>query len=336
MVAGELIALVAVAFVGGAVGAAIGAYRALGVSGALVAVDTVGGMLVGGGRFLLGTGAPLGYGPALGPHVLVGGGAAATAYAARKGQLESGFRFHESKNVTHALGLNPMALFVGGVFGAVGLGLARLSVALSLPWEPLAASLVLSAFLHRLVLGYPAVGAVRDGLLDMTPYERGEQRRSVVDGSPTRRPLVEPWLPGRYQWSRVAGIGILVGAVAGGLSLLSGSAFLAYGLAAAPLVAFEFGEERFPVVHHVALVAGLLVVGLVGAGDPPGIPVTLLAGAGIGLVTALAAQGAQRAFYAHADTHFDPPAAGILVGSFLVAVLDVLGVVQQGVVPTPF
>jgi hypothetical protein len=358
--AGDLLVLGAVAFLGGAFGAAVGAYRALAVSGVLVVVDVARATVLGGPSPALGTGQLLGLGPAFGPHVVVGGGAAAAAYAARKGYLETGFRFHEAKHVTRPLWRHLDALAVGGVFGVVGFALARVSLALSLPWDPLAASVVVSAFLHRLLLGYPAIGDVRGGLLDMTPYERGEQRRSVVDGTPTRRLRVEPWLPGRYQWLRVAAAGTLVGAVAGTVALLTGRPLLAYGLAAAALLAFRFEGDEFPelpaqfdgaqfpdlpvrvtgeqffVVHHVAFVAGVLAVGL-GSGDgSPGPLTALVAGAGIGLVTALAAQAAARVCYAHADTHFDPPSAGILVGSLLVALLDVLGVVQQSVVPAPF
>lgn len=358
--AGDVLLLGAAAFVGGAFGAAVGAYRALAVSGVLVVAGSVRAILWGGPSPVLGTDQLLGFGPALGPHVVVGGGAAAAAYAARKGYVETGFRFHEAKHVTHPLWPNLDALAVGGVFGVLGLALARVSLALSLPWDPLAASIVVSAFLHRLLLGYPALGDVRDGLLDVTPYERGDRRRSVVDGTPTRRPRVEPWLPGRYQWPRVAAMGLLVGGVAGGIALLTGSPFLAYGLATASLLAFRFEGDQFPggpfefaqnwtdslpfqadeewffVVHHVAFVAGVLVVGLGSATGRPDAPTALLAGAGIGLVTALAAQAAARVCYAHADTHFDPPAAGILVGSFLVALLDLLGVLQGSVVPAPF
>jgi hypothetical protein len=65
-----------------------------------------------------------------------------------------------------------------------------------------------------------------------------------------------------------------------------------------------------------------------------GLVPTLLVGAVFGVVTALAGELAQRVLYAHADTHVDPPAAAIVVGSLLVAVLDVVGVFQQSLLPT--
>lgn len=46
----------------------------------------------------------------------------------------------------------------------------------------------------------------------------------------------------------------------------------------------------------------------------------------MGIVCALFGELFQRVFYAHGDTHFDPPAAAIVFGTFLVAVLGALGV----------
>ncbi len=44
----------------------------------------------------------------------------------------------------------------------------------------------------------------------------------------------------------------------------------------------------------------------------------------------------QRALYAHAETHLDPPAASIVVTSFLIGVLAMAGVLPSPVwVPTP-
>ena len=100
--------------------------------------------------------------------------------------------------------------------------------------------------------------------------------------------------------------------------------------------------ERAPVTHHMALPAGVLVVGLAGgATDPSAIadalalPVAVLAGAVAGSVAGVVGELAQRVLYAHADTHFDPPAASIVVTTLLVGLLDVLGVVSQNLIPVP-
>jgi hypothetical protein len=57
----------------------------------------------------------------------------------------------------------------------------------------------------------------------------------------------------------------------------------------------------------------------------------VLAGALAGVLGELAG----RVLYAHADTHLDPPAASIVLTTFLIGLLDVLGLLSQGVIPAP-
>jgi hypothetical protein len=62
----------------------------------------------------------------------------------------------------------------------------------------------------------------------------------------------------------------------------------------------------------------------------------LLAGAVFGGICALFGEAFQRVFYAHGDTHWDPPAAAIVFGTALIALLYFGGVVGTTVwVPTP-
>jgi len=63
----------------------------------------------------------------------------------------------------------------------------------------------------------------------------------------------------------------------------------------------------------------------------------LLLGALFGVIAALFGELIQRIFFAHADTHLDPPAAAIVVGTFIIAVLAVAGVFPSSAwVPLPF
>ncbi len=57
----------------------------------------------------------------------------------------------------------------------------------------------------------------------------------------------------------------------------------------------------------------------------------LLVGAAFGLVCALFGEFFQRIFYAHGDTHVDPPAAAIVFGTFLIALLYFAGVFSTGI-----
>ena len=218
-----LVGLLFVAFAGGAFGAALGAYPAFALSGLVVvageASRVVGGVSPAGGPLpavpgATGLVASVALGPAFGPHVAFGGGAAAAAYAARKGYLDTGFAYHEAKHVTTALGTRPDVLLVGGVFGVLGYWIAQLSVRFALPWDPVAASVVLSAVLHRIVFGYPLFGRLGRGILDMTPYERGDRRMAPGGGNAgeqagalSGRFVVEPWLPAQYEWANVAVLG---------------------------------------------------------------------------------------------------------------------------------
>jgi hypothetical protein len=137
-------------------------------------------------------------------------------------------------------------------------------------------------------------------------------------------------------------LGAAVGAFGAFLAYATGSALLGFGIAAAATILPSLGMERAPVTHHMALPAGVLVVGLAGgATDPSAIadalalPVAVLAGAVAGSVAGVVGELAQRVLYAHADTHFDPPAASIVVTTLLVGLLDVLGVVSQNLIPVP-
>ena len=178
--------LVVVAFAGGAFGAAVGALEAFSLAGVLVvvgeAVDVAADGVPGpsGDPAALGSSgltALTGLGPLFGPHVAFAGGAAATAFAARQGYLDSDFDYHEAKHVTAALGPRADVMAVGGAFGVVGVGLVAASVRLGLPFDPISFGIVVSGLLHRLVLGFPLIGTIRgETPLDMTPYERRIRR----------------------------------------------------------------------------------------------------------------------------------------------------------------
>jgi hypothetical protein len=371
-----LAGLVLVAFAGGAFGAALGAYPAFALTGVVVVAGEVarvtGGAPPGSGPVgtaALGTAgvtASVGLGPAFGPHVVFGGGAAAAAYAARKGYLDTGFAYYEAKHVTYSLGARVDVLVVGGAFGAVGLLLAALSAgslgaAGTLPWpgvpvDPVMTSIVLSAFLHRLAFGYPLVGNVRGDVLDMTPYERGERRRPVAgadaegpaegggvgaEADAPGRYVVEPWLPHQSGWANAAALGAAVGVFGAFVAWATGSALLAFGIAAASTVFLSLGMERAPVTHHMAFPGSVVVLGLAGGAEPSAVagavalPAAAVAGAVAGALAGVLGELAGRVLYAHADTHLDPPAASLVLTSLLIGLLDVAGLLTQGVIPTP-
>jgi hypothetical protein len=363
--------LTAVAFAGGAFGASLGALPSFAFTGFIVIVGEVVNLgsdlaAVGvsdGALGAYGITGSIAFGAGFGPHVAFAGGAAAAAYAARRGKMDTGFDYHEAKNITHSLGSAPDVLLVGGAFGALGYLVFSLSrTTLGLPFDPVAFSIVVTAFCHRIAFGYPLVGDAREGLLNMTPYERGRHRDPVADGGTVSdgqggagdpvgtatappRLLVEPWLPYQYRWPNVALLGAVVGVFSAYVAWITASPFLGFGITAASLLFLVLGADQFPVTHHMALPAGLFVVALVpgtaGTGLTPAevqaaVPLwqVVVGGAAMGLVGGLTGELCQRVLYAHADTHLDPPAASIVLTTLLIALLDILGLFAQDFVPT--
>jgi hypothetical protein len=341
----QTVVTIAAAFAGGVLGAAIGAIPTFGLFGAVVVVSEVLNLVQGtlprpvGGAgasatSTVGITAVPALGPLLGPHTAFAGGVAAAAYACRKGHIDSEFDYYHAKDITFPLGWEPRVLVAGGCFGLVGVLLAELSALAGLPWHPVFMSVVLTGFLHRIAFGYPLLGEARGELLDMSPYERGE-RRAADGGQPGEsRYVVEPWLPEFYQWPRVALIGLGGGLAAAIIAVLSGSPFLAFGISAASLALLVVDTREIPfdvpATHHVTLPAGIAALS-VGFG---GWPLALVVGTVFGITGALSGELAQRVFYAHADTHLDPPAVAIVINTFIIAGLTIAGILDPNVIPT--
>ena len=372
---GITVSLIIAAFAGGAFGAALGALPAFIFTGFMVVAGEAGNLVAGelaeSGAIeeAVGTGVTgsVAFGPVFGPHVAFAGGAAAAAYAAKKGYMDTGFDYHEAKNITFALGTKPDVLIVGGAFGILGMAIRQVSAGFGMPWDPIAMGVVLSALFHRLILGYSLIGEARKGLLNMTPFEREEMRtataaggaaadgpESATDGGAVQadRLLVEPWLPHQYKWVNVAVLGLVTGILGGYTAIMTGSPFLAFGISAASLVFLNCGVEQIPVTHHMTLTSSTVALAAFAeSGDETYIATAFDSGAAIvggsaelalvlaaimGIICALFGELFQRVFYAHGDTHWDPPAAAIVFGTFVIAVLYFAGVLPTTVwVPIP-
>ncbi|WP_128475797.1 hypothetical protein [Halorussus pelagicus] len=376
------------AFAGGAFGAALGALPAFIFTGFMViageAANVIGKTIAGaseagaaGELAAVGITGSIAFGPVFSPAISFAGGAAAAAYAAKRGYMESGFDFHNAKHIAFAQGTKPDVLAVGGAFGILGYWLTTVSSTIGMPYDPIAMGVVLSAVAHRLVFGYDLIGDTSGGILDMSPFEDGDRRiigeaataddgsgepaadggapgddgdaRADSDeprsdgGTAEGRFVVEPWLPHQYKWANVAMLGLVVGILAAFTAYKTGSPFLAFGISAASLVFLNCGVEKIPVTHHISLPSSTAALALAPAGMPvttvspaevaAAIPLSsaLVVGGVFGVICALAGELVQRVFYAHADTHFDPPAAAIVVGTFLVTVLAAVGVFSQSV-----
>ncbi len=339
------------AFAGGAFGSAIGALPAFIFTGFMVIAGETASILSGDFLEILTMDADLsntnsitgslGFGPVFGPHISFAAGAAASAFAAKKGYMDTDFPYHEAKNIAYAQGPKPDVMFVGGLFGILGYWITTISSTLSLPWDPIALGVVLSAVIHRLVFKYPLIGDSEGGLLNMAPFQDGERRvigePAAGDGNTEGRFKVEPWLPHQYKWDHVGMLGFVVGILAAFITYSTGSVFLPFGISAASLLFLNCGVANVPVTHHISLVASTAIVAATG-GEYAQISLSLmlLLGGLFGIISASAGEWIQRIFYAHSDTHLDPPAAAIVLCTFLIAILAMTGIFSSSAwVPLP-
>lgn len=323
--------LLLVAFAGGAIGVAIGGYAALSLAGLTIVFGEVGNYLVGaapGDPAATGLTALVGYGPALGPHVAFAGAVAAAAYVGRRERPDSSFPYHSAKNVVEAIGVRSDAMLAGGAFGVLGYWIATVIQTAGLPVDPVMASVVVTGLLARVAFGYPILGRLPTDPLDMTPGGATESAEPAGDDDDWRS-AVEPWAPAQCGWRRQAIVGFVVGLFAAYLARITGSHYLAFGLAAASLAFVVAGDDRVPVTHHAALPASIAALSVPAAG----MGTALLLGAVFGIASGLVAELAGRLLYAHAETHVDPPAVAITVSTLGIGVLTTVGVLQQTIVP---
>lgn len=273
------------AFGGGLFAAAIGTLPAFIFTG-LAVLAGVAAAAGGGGTDLL---TQVAFGPVFGPHIAFGGGAAATAYAYRRGLLESG------RDITLPLaGLRrPDVLAVGGCFGALGWGLNELWLAAGLAsrTDTIALTVVVSAMIARLAFG-----------------------RTPLASRPLPPDSARHWVRHQETAGQFTTIGFGAGLVSTFAALAlgpeRGGDVLGFGIAASTLVFSQFGL-RVPVTHHMALPAALAALA---SGD-------ILTGAAFGVAGAFAGEGFSRVFHQHGDTHIDPPAAGIAVATAIIRLI---------------
>ncbi|ELY98561.1 hypothetical protein [Natrialba aegyptia] len=332
------------ALAGGAFGAAIGGLPAFIFTGFMViageAANLAGKAAAGSDAAAIMITDAIAFGPVFGPHISFAAGAAASAYAARRGYMDTDFDYHQAKNINYAFGTKPDVLAVGALFGAAGYVMVELMVAFAMPFDQVAMGVVLSAVLHRVAFGYDVVGTPSSGWLDMKPFEQEELQSPdavAADGGVIgQRYAVEPWLPQQYKWLNVAVLGVVVGILGAYVGYVSESPYLAFGISAASLIFLSIGHENFPVTHHIALPSSTAVFALAGSASVATVSLSgvVAVGAIFGLISALFGEVFQRVFYAHGDTHLDPPAAAIVFGTFLISVCTALGILPgSGWVP---
>ncbi|CAN5352659.1 hypothetical protein BH20ACT9_BH20ACT9_18470 [soil metagenome] len=285
------------AFGGGLFGAAIGGLPAFILTGVVALIGIA--IVVAGGSFdFLGL---VALGPIFGPHISFAGGAAAAAYAARRGELDDG-----KDIITPLAGLaTPDVLLVGGLFGAGGYALQVPLTNLLLGYtDVIALIVVLSDVLARLLFG-------RTGLFGTVTDDSHEGGRFTPGGG-------QVWIAYQQDWLQSAVLGLGSGLFSAWIALrlveanpgFETAAFLVgWAISAASLAFLAFGLSC-PVTHHMTIVAAYAAV----------VTGSVLVGAVFGVVAALLGEASSRLFLIHGDSHIDPPANAIWIGATIVFV----------------
>ncbi len=306
------------AFGGGLFGATIGGLPAFIFTGFMVMVGVANAMA--GGEFDF-TG-NIAFGPVFGPHIAFAGGAAAAAFAAKRGVLEDG------KDIaTPLVGTrDPLVLVVGGLFGmggylvnaALGAVLSYAGASGPIPLtDTVALTVVVSAVVARLAFGSTGLlGTLRD-------EDRARGRLNPGDG--------HAWVEHQQRLPQTILIGLGAGLLSGyvvttfneaGEQFLAPATVLMFGVAAASLILLQIGMPG-AVTHHMFLPAAVATAGAISLGAT-GV-VAVLAGAAGGIAGALLGELYSRLFLIHGDTHLDPPAFAIFTMATVVVIIQIIG-----------
>ena len=278
--AGISLSLVLAAFGGGVFGAALGALPAFIFCGFAVMAGEALALATGGASI---TGA-IGFGTLFGPHIAFAGGAAATAYAGKKGRLE------DPANILaplYGIEENWDILLVGGIFGVLGLVIEAFFSGIGTPTDTIALTVAISAIIKRVAFSDKGVFGTYDP-------EKSD--------SFWKPPKEIAWLPWQMTFSQLLPLGLGVGLISGYITIVTGSKFIMFGITAASLIILET-KGQGPVTHHIAFPAAAAAIATG----------SVIWGGIFGILGAFIGEFFARLFYDWGNTHIDPPACTIAV-----------------------
>jgi hypothetical protein len=303
--------LVVIAACGGIFGAAIGSLTAFIFTGV---TGLIGFALMGAGIDFDFMGL-VPFGIFFGPHISFAGGAAAAAYARKRGYLESG------KDIVKPLMSlrKPDVLAVGGLMGALGY-VVNFGVVSVMPGmiDTVALSVFIVAMIAKVAFGDLGMKEI----FGVIPQET----RSLGGRFSVHSPGM--WV----EYMNTGWEKILIAIGAGGISgyatyimlqseaMASASIYLGFVVSAASLIFLEMGLP-IPVTHHITIGASyaVLMTGSIAWG---------FAGAVMG---AFLGDFLAKTFYVYGDCHVDPPAMSIALNSFLLfAIFPAIGIYGLG------
>ncbi|MFD1412210.1 hypothetical protein [Oceanobacillus jeddahense] len=304
----SLVAILA-AFGGGVFGALIGGTTAFVFTGFLGMAGVAAAVAAGNNLIL----DHVAFGPFFGPHVAFVGAVAAAAYAGKisKKRLENADFLSNPVNANTVLGdhtdkekifaeddrhvdgadttvplfktTDPMVLIVGGIFGILGYLVQHLyGPVLDIPIDTIALTVATFAIITRFMFG-------TSGLTGIFP------------SSEKRFPFSGKMLLFNAIW------GFAFAGLVGYAAIILDMDNIGFTISAASLIFLYFGL-KFPVSHHVSMVAGFAAIAL---GSP-------WLAALFGLFAVITGEYVQRLFNTHVDTHIDMPAIVIATWSFII------------------
>lgn len=295
------------AFAGGLFGAAIGGLPAFIFTGLAVLIGVA--AAVAGSEFDIITN--VAFGPVFGPHVAFAGGAAAAAFAYRRGDIENG------RDIAAPLaGVNdPVTLIVGGLFGLGGYVFQQLLVGIGVAGytDSIAFTVVVSAIVARLAFG-------RTGIFGSLDSEARQRGRFEPAGD-------RVWVDYQQGFLQAAVLGLGSGLLSAWIvtafvgtnpDYAAAAGVLGFGISATSLILLQTGFS-VPVTHHMTLPAAVACGAVLAAGGSPLLALLLGAAAGIG--GALVGETFSRLFLIHGDTHIDPPAGAIFIMTSIVIIV---------------
>lgn len=334
----DLLWLVA-SFGGGAFGAAIGGQTAFIFTGILYMIG-LGGYLGGVdmGWFM----GSIVFGPVFGPHIAFLGGAAAAAYAAKKGVMAGGANGRDIVTPLAGIGRSDV-LAVGGIVGMVGYLVNNLlaevpALSVSDPdlhygaevigWtDTVALTIVIVSIAVRFIWGSTGLFSTKDHAL-----------LAVGEG--------KHWVEHQEGW----GISAMHGLTSGIMSafatiwlvvfifptapgIVNHAQLVGWAISAITLIFLSLGMKT-PVTHHMTIVASIAALKfapiLAGTSDVTAwdgdvmIVVAVIIGGIFGALAGVLGEALSRMTNANGDTHIDPPAFAIWIGTSVLYVLTAI------------
>ncbi|KAF1074446.1 hypothetical protein [Halodesulfovibrio sp. MK-HDV] len=300
-----------VCFGGGILGGALGGLLSFVLCGMFVFTGCL-IALAGGGDFMFSV---IGFGPVFGPHV--GGFAAGVAAANYAQGVRKNHPTGGAKDILASLMPTSWdVLFVGGVFAVFGYLCNFWLASFMKGQDTIAITVLISAFVSRAMF------------LRQSPFGSSESIKKFGLFGTDDTNL--SWVPWMLPFSRMIMFAIGIGLVSGGTAMAIGNyaeaagitsgatvtaqVVIGWAIAAITLISLQLGTDtvqRVPVWHCQAILAGIAWVNFGNLG------VCVAAAVAGALLQELGA----RLFWNHGDSHVDPPAFGIAVGTCILNLL---------------